>query len=250
MSGLKPRRLPSSNPHRILRPSSLHSQKQPENPLNSTHILSNLGTLRKHTVVKPREAVKPKHLPKLQGNPCVIENLPISPYFGKENKTPERVDLEEICMPYELDEAPKGKALRKVDPNQHKAYAKLTGKPPADLKRGSFSRKHTYIPQTVNISTLSEQNTSLDQSLIDIPSTNTSFIDTIRQGSRSPSPITTARHSRIQQLSRRFQLTKSSLARQFRSEEPCIRPTSRQDTLLIPSFCFLRALEEVTQLPN
>lgn len=247
MSGLKPRRLPSAPQHRILRPSSLHSQKLPDTQLNSTHIIGNFS--RKNTISRPREAIRPKQLPKLQSAPP-IENLPISPYFGKENRSPGRVDLEEICLPYELDEGLRPKALRKIDPNIHKVPLKQPGKPPADLKRGSFSRKYTYGSQATNVSILSEQNTSLDQSFVDIPSTNTSFIDTLRPGSRSPSPITTARHSRIQQLSRRFQLTKSSLSRHFRSEEPGGRPASRQDTLLIPSFCFLRALEEVTQLPN
>ena len=247
MSGLKPRRLPSAPQHRILRPSSLHSQKQPDTQLNSTHIIGNFS--RKGTISRPREAIRPKQLPKLQSGPPLIENLPISPYFGKENKSPGRVDLEEICLPYELEEGLRPKALGKIDPNVRKVPLRLPGKPPADLKRGSFSRKHIYGTQATNISILSEQNASLDQSLVDIPSTNTSFIDTLRPGSRSPSPITTARHSRIQQLSRRFQLTKSSLSRHFRSEEPCVRPASRQD-LLIPSFCFLRALEEVTHLPN
>ena len=132
------------------------------------------------------------------------------------------------------------------------------GRPPADLKRGAFSRKHTFGLQVGNVSVLSEMDASLDHSLLDYPSANTSFIDTIavKPDSRSQSPITTGRNNRIQQLSRRFKLNKVELAKQVhrgqsRSEEPPPglrgKPGGREDTMM-PTFCFLRDLQELLSL--
>lgn len=237
MSRLKSRRLPSSH---LLRPASLLSHKPPPVTLNSTYLIGkSQGLIQKYT--GGREAVKPMRLPKVSNNAAQMDKMPVSPYFGKENSSPVKADLEEICLPYELEDGNRPKPLHKIDPNTRKTPIKRPIKPPVNLRKGAFSRKFINPKEINDISTVSELNTSLDHSVVEIPSVNNSFMESIRRSSRSPSPVVTARHSRMQQLSRRFQLNKSSLSHHYHSAEPHVH---------LPLYSFLHDLEEVLHLPN
>ena len=187
--------------------------------------------------------------------PLLQENrYSVSPYFGRA----EILQAESSCLPSFLTDVKT--RIRPLGPNNFipapsvpQSPVKPTLSPPVkvDLKRGSFSSKQT-MREAANVSTV-----------LEVRSSETAEK---RASYRSPSPAGTTRTSRVQQLSKKFKLDRTSLqqslsemSRRTQSAFTAKYSTSPQDfkkrTLTpppadLPWLKFVAALDNVTRIKD
>ncbi len=188
-------------------------------------------------------------LPPLQENRC-----PVSPYFGRA----EVLQAECSCLPSLLTDIktrirPLGPCNFKPAAPVPQSPAKPTLSPPVkvDLKRGSFSSKQA-MREAANVSAVAEVH----------PSETTEK----RASYRSPSPAGTTRTSRVQQLSKKFKLDRTSLQQSlsdmsrrtqsaFTAKYSASPQDSKKRTLTpppadLPWMKFVAALDNVTRITD
>ena len=253
------------NSNRALKPSNVNPQPPPP-ASKPKFIRKQSDSLRCHTPDQGGGNPRSNKLPSLQfrqtpSRENSLNKIQNSPFFkpkDQENSSflaQSYIDKEDsICMPYELKEKPR--MQRRSPENVRESIVKRSIYQRVDLRKGSFSRKQisrdsAKTPNQVDISKMGLGNNVIQP-----------WEEVGTNPTRTPSPaITTARNSKLNQLSKNFRLDKKTFENQVQNEsrrthsenpsaekENKYRAYTPDPTKLHPWQNFLQALDSISKI--